>query len=55
MARMADLTGHTSRVLHMAVSPDGNTVRPSIHPSRFRYGRFALQRVLQRTATRGRV
>ena len=32
MARMADLTGHTSRVLHMAVSPDGNTVRPSIHP-----------------------
>ena len=30
MARMADLTGHTSRVLHMAVSPDGNTVRPSI-------------------------
>ena len=29
MARMADLTGHTSRVLHMAVSPDGNTVRRS--------------------------
>jgi cell division cycle protein 20 (cofactor of APC complex) len=36
MARMADLTGHTSRVLHMAVSPDGNTVRPSIHPDPLR-------------------
>lgn len=26
MARMADLNGHTERVLHMAVSPDGDTV-----------------------------
>ena len=29
MARMADLNGHTERVLHMAVSPDGDTVRPA--------------------------
>lgn len=26
MQRMAELTGHTSRVLHMAMSPDGSTV-----------------------------
>jgi cell division cycle protein 20 (cofactor of APC complex) len=26
MVKVADLTGHQSRVLHMAVSPDGNTV-----------------------------
>lgn len=26
LTRVADLTGHTSRVLHMAMSPDGNTV-----------------------------
>lgn len=26
MEKMAELTGHTSRVLHMAMSPDGNTV-----------------------------
>ena len=26
MVRVAELTGHTSRVLHMAQSPDGTTV-----------------------------
>jgi WD40 repeat protein len=26
MAKVAELTGHTARVLHMAVSPDGTTV-----------------------------
>jgi cell division cycle 20, cofactor of APC complex len=26
LARMAELKGHTSRVLHMALSPDGQTV-----------------------------
>jgi WD40 repeat protein len=26
MTRVAELTGHTSRVLHMAMSPDGTTV-----------------------------
>jgi len=26
LARVAELTGHTSRVLHMALSPDGQTV-----------------------------
>lgn len=26
LARVADLTGHTSRVLHMTISPDGRTV-----------------------------
>ena len=26
MTRVAELTGHTSRVLHMAMSPDGSTV-----------------------------
>ena len=26
MVKVAELTGHTSRVLHMAQSPDGNTV-----------------------------
>eukprot|EP01051_Picozoa_sp_SAG22_P016531 SAG22_NODE_2350_length_2678_cov_4.230322_4_plen_106_part_00 len=27
MVKMAELTGHTSRVLHLAQSPDGETVR----------------------------
>ena len=26
MTKVAELTGHTSRVLHMAMSPDGSTV-----------------------------
>jgi cell division cycle protein 20 (cofactor of APC complex) len=26
MVKMAELTGHTSRVLHLAQSPDGETV-----------------------------
>lgn len=26
MAKIAELTGHTARVLHMALSPDGTTV-----------------------------
>ncbi len=26
MAKIADLTGHTSRVLHLSLSPDGTTV-----------------------------
>lgn len=26
MARMKEMRGHTSRVLHMAVSPDGGTI-----------------------------
>ena len=26
MAKVAELTGHTSRVLHLAQSPDGTTV-----------------------------
>jgi WD40 repeat protein len=26
MCKMTELTGHTARVLHMAVSPDGETV-----------------------------
>ena len=26
MVRVAELTGHTSRVLHMAQSPDGTTI-----------------------------
>ena len=26
MAKMAELTGHTARVLHMAQSPDGHTI-----------------------------
>ena len=26
MVKMAELTGHTARVLHMAQSPDGSTV-----------------------------
>ena len=26
MAKMAELTGHTSRVLHLALSPDGESV-----------------------------
>jgi WD40 repeat protein len=26
MTKITDLTGHTSRVLHLAISPDGSTV-----------------------------
>ena len=26
MAKVAELTGHSSRVLHLAMSPDGSTV-----------------------------
>lgn len=26
MSKVAELTGHTSRVLHLAMSPDGTTV-----------------------------
>jgi hypothetical protein len=32
MVRVAELTGHTSRVLHMAQSPDGTTVCTAAGP-----------------------
>lgn len=40
LVRMADLTGHTSRVLHMALSPDGTTVVSAAADETLRFWRL---------------
>lgn len=40
MAKVAELTGHTSRVLHMALSPDGETVASAAGDETLRFWRI---------------
>lgn len=40
MTKLAELTGHSSRVLHMATSPDGSTVVSAAGDETLRFWRI---------------
>ena len=48
MVKVAELTGHTSRVLHMAQSPDGTTVVSAAADETLRFWKSARAHALER-------